>query len=466
MFADILLERSIYMLDFIIKLLDLKDEDIHYIDSISSFNDADFFIQLKVKDHICPHCGSFTHSIKDYKMRKISHKVLINFHSTIYYRQRRYICKNCGHSFIEYNPFSSSRYFLSPATVINILDDLKPYNSTFSSVARKYNVSVGTVIDIFDKHVQIPRKKLTEILCWDEFYFDRHSQKKYAFIMMDFKKKVILDILESRWNEDLYDYFFHIPIEERNQVHYIIIDMYANYRYLSQIFFQKAILCVDPFHVIKKVNDSLNDVRKRIMRYYSKDRDSLDYRLLKSRYHYILKKEDDLDNEKYFYDYILQYHTTEVGLAQRVIEINTELDIAYRIKEEYIALNDETEETFQGKAQKEKELNSLIRKIIISEIPEMIECAKTLKNWKKEILNSFKWFNGRRLSNGPIEGKNTYIKKIISNANGLKNFKRSRNKFLYSQNLYETYSITEHQIKIKMPGKKRGKYKKEKDDQQ
>ena len=88
--------------------------------------------------------------------------------------------------------------------------------------------------------------------------------------------------------------------------------------------------------------------------------------------------------------------------------------------------------------------------------------SKTLKNWKKEILNSFIWVNGRRLSNGPIEGKNAYIKKIISNANGLNNFERARNKFMYSQNLYEKYSITEHKHSIKRKGSPRGPYKNKK----
>lgn len=79
----------------------------------------------------------------------------------------------------------------------------------------------------------------------------------------------------------------------------------------------------------------------------------------------------------------------------------------------------------------------------LSNIQEMTECAKTLTNWKQEILSSFHWYDGRRLSNGPIEGKNNYIKKIISNANGLSNFKRARNKFIYSQNQYEKYLINE-----------------------
>lgn len=98
----------------------------------------------------------------------------------------------------------------------------------------------------------------------------------------------------------------------------------------------------------------------------------------------------------------------------------------------------------------------------LSNIQEMIECAKTLTNWKQEILNSFHWYDGRRLSNGLIEGKNNYIKKIISNANGLSNFKRARNKFIYSQNQYEKYLINENKESIKRIGNYRGKYKKRK----
>lgn len=49
---------------------------------------------------------------------------------------------------------------------------------------------------------------------------------------------------------------------------------------------------------------------------------------------------------------------------------------------------------------------------MISSITEMIDCAETLKNWKDDILNSFAWFDGRRLSNGPIEGKITISKNL------------------------------------------------------
>ena len=89
----------------------------------------------------------------------------------------------------------------------------------------------------------------------------------------------------------------------------------------------------------------------------------------------------------------------------------------------------------------EKELEIIIRDFRNSNIEEMEEVAKTLENWKQEILNSFVWIGNKRISNGPIEGKNYYIKKILYNGNGMMNFERSRNRILYSQNRYETYDL-------------------------
>ena len=126
-----------------------------------------------------------------------------------------------------------------------------------------------------------------------------------------------------------------------------------------------------------------------------------------------------------------------------------------------IHIYNENQKTFDID-KKTKEFDSLIKRMKLLDIQEMIECAKTLTNWKQEILNPFHWYDGRRLSNGPIEGKNNYIKKIISKANELSNFKRARNKFIYSQNQYEKYLINENKESIKRIGNPRGKYKKRK----
>jgi len=72
-----------------------------------------------------------------------------------------------------------------------------------------------------------------------------------------------------------------------------------------------------------------------------------------------------------------------------------------------------------------------------SGISEFEDVAATLENWEEEILASFVWIGNRRVTNGPIEGKNNYVKKILNNANGMQNFARARNRIMYSQNRYE-----------------------------
>ena len=448
------------MKKFIMNALALSNEQFKLIDNITHVNDYDIEITLKVKPQFCTKCNLQTTRIKDYYKRKISHSILLNRDTTIFYNRRRYFCKHCNASFIESNPFTmKDQSKVSSYSIINILHDLKPYNSTFSNVARKYNISTTKVIEIFDCYVQISRKPLSRCLNLDEFYFNRHSKYKYAFMIMDFERNVILDILESRHYSHLSNYFFNIPLVERNKVEYICIDMYRVYRSIALEYFKKATVCIDSFHVVKKVNDSLNAVRKRIMRTYKGNEDSIEYRLLKYRYKLLLKNEDDINSYRFYYDRMLHYHTTEHRVLEELLSIHKDLRIAYKLKEQYLHFNN-IEELKYNKATAENRFSLIVEAMETSEIEEFIECSKTLKNWKVEILNSFVWIGGRRISNGPIEGKNNYLKKIINNANGLKNFQRARNRFIFSQNLYEKHSLVKHENTIKQHGNKRGNYKK------
>ena len=76
----------------------------------------------------------------------------------------------------------------------------------------------------------------------------------------------------------------------------------------------------------------------------------------------------------------------------------------------------------------------------------MSNIAATLENWKQEIIYSFCTYDGRKLSNGPIEGRNKIIKIILRLANGYTNFKRFRNRVLYVLNKYETYDEKIHDV--------------------
>ena len=79
------------------------------------------------------------------------------------------ICPYWRKTFNEPNSFDKSYSSITNVTLISILNDLKHYTATYSSIAKCYNVSPSTVVRIFDNHVQLKRHHLQEIICIDDF---------------------------------------------------------------------------------------------------------------------------------------------------------------------------------------------------------------------------------------------------------------------------------------------------------
>ena len=416
--------------------IDLKDDHYHiYMDFISNA-------------HCCPFCGSIKLISKGYYKKNLVSVPINDRHVTIHARFKRIICNDCNVSFSDHHSIYYVNTKFTRTAIVSILKRLKPYNVTYSQVARDFGVSTQKIVDIFDMFVRVKRKHLPRILLIDEFHFSRHSKYKYPVLLMNFENKVIIDVVESRRHEIFSTYLYSINKKEREEVEYICTDMSSTFRTLIHTYFPNSSHIVDHFHVTRLVNDQLNNTRKRIMRKYSKNKNSNEYKILKNKYRLLLKCQDDIDNETYKYDHTLEYHCTENTVLQAVLNIDEDIRKAYQAKEEYLAFDQCTKAEIAD-CDKRQEFDSLIKKFKHINVEEFCELADSLSNWKEEILRSFIWIDDRRISNGPIEGKNNYIKKIISNANGMANFKRARNRIIYSQNKYETFSLLEHRDSIK-----------------
>ena len=99
----------------------------------------------------------------------------MNRKCTIIYNQRRYYCPTCEFSFHENNPFINTKENVTLETKVNVLIDLKDGGVTYTLIAKRYNLSVTKVQNIFDKHVDISRKTLPRVLSIDEHYFPSSS---------------------------------------------------------------------------------------------------------------------------------------------------------------------------------------------------------------------------------------------------------------------------------------------------
>lgn len=408
------------------------------------------YIKFKKIINCCPLCGSIKLLSKGYYTSELVACPFNGKPTIIKCKVKRFVCQDCSSYPVDMNPISYKNTNMTRTALMTILNELKPYTATYSHIAKSFGVSTSHIINLFDRYVRIKRKRLPRVLLIDEFYFSRKVKFKYPTILMNFENNVIIDVIKSRKQEITVDYFFSIPKKEKEAVEFICTDMSYTFKPLLNLYFPHSTLLIDHFHVIKYINDQLNNTRIRVMRKYSHDKTSLNYRILKNKYRLLLKNVEDLDDEIYKKDNILGFTTTQAGIVHQMTLLDNEINRAYKLKELYRAFDSITKEEIND-YDMEKELDSIIKQFEISQIEEMIEVSETLKNWKQEILNSFVWIKDRRISNGPIEGKNYYIKKILYNGNGMQNFERARNRILYSQNRYESYDLDiEYTDSIKM----------------
>ncbi len=267
----------------------------------------------------------------------------------------------------------------------------------------------------------------------------------------------ILDILRSRHKNKLLDYFKYIPLEERNRVRYVTMDMYDNYRIVVESRLKNAVIVIDSFHVMKHVNDALDEVRLSTLRKYSSDQKCDEYYLLKKK-KYVLYK-DELSDE-YEFNSHFRLKMNDQDYLNLILKIDRDLSAAYELSKKYYYFNHYWNE--YSKEDALKFLEEYIDLCFAINLTPFAELGNTFENWKTEIANSFipyKKHNGEtvRLSNSRIEGKNSYIKKMIRLANGYANFKRFRNRAMYCENRYDKYSLSPLENTIRRKHKKKNK---------
>lgn len=443
---------------FILDLFQLDPKDIHSIRCESKNGQTHFFVMLEPKYECCPDCGFDHPKIKNYVLKTIKHSALSNRPCQIHYKARRYVCPICHRTYYEHNPFVFRSQKISTLTILNCLKDLKDFNETFTSVARRHHISPTSVCSIFDNHVDISRKKLPKVINFDEVYAFRSPKSKYVCVLLDFVRQTPIDILPDRKWEFLSNYFQKIPLEERENVQLVCFDMYDTYRSISKKYFPSCRCSIDKFHVYQEFHRKMNSIRIRVMKGCTEK--DVNYYLLKKFNWLLFKDEESLDSEgnRLFdpcaerkWNRRLNKYCNYYELRELLLAIDNEMTQAYALKLEFKRFYKEN--NFQSAP---KALNPLILSFLQSPIMEMNQFGRTLMKWKEEIINSFIIVKheyriqkddgtvavlDKKINNSILENRNKVIKCIKNNANGYTNWQRFRNRLMYVLNPNETFHL-------------------------
>ncbi|NRN74729.1 ISL3 family transposase [Lactobacillus helveticus] len=371
----------------------------------------------------CPRCGQL--------MLKNGFKIVnvlgpsLHYQPTIWsIRNQKYLCKPssaCPSTITELAKVKDIKYrhHISQAIKQQVMIQLTT-NESQIDIAKELGISdwtVRRVIFNLDQFFKPNYHWLPRHIAFDDFKSGRFAPSGMSMILMNIENHRTIDIILSRRNRYLRNYFLRYDRAARLAVRTVTVDLYTPYRHLIHELFPHAIIIADHFHVVAQAYRALNKIRVKAMNQAGNG--SHQWRALKHFWKLILTPAGLLKYDNYWSRRNFGYtQLTDVEVIQRLLAFNDDLKQAYRYYQDLIlAINHRSKD----------ELNHLLA-IKWTQLPQSLQkVQRTLRRHRKEIITSFKYGD---YTNGPVEGTNNKIKVIKRATYGFRNFFNFRARIL------------------------------------
>ncbi len=254
-------------------------------------------------------------------------------------------------------------------------------------------------LNYLERHYSPPSLKGVDCIGIDEFAVRKGHV--YKTIVVDLRTGRILHVGEGK-GADALDKFWERIRKKDVHIKYVATDLSAAFISSAYENCPGAIHVFDHFHVVKLMNDKLDDIR-RVQ--YSMEKDINKRKVLKGTRYLLLKNGSDIFDKEY---------KTRLGNA---LDLNKPLFQAYYLKEQLKEIWSQT-----NKQEAEDVLDDWIKQAQESKIPQLINMANNLSAHRTGILA---WYDCY-ISTGKVEGINNKIKVMKRTAYGFRDDKYFR----------------------------------------
>lgn len=354
-----------------------------------------FTCTLKKKLKKCSKCRSCSIRIKETKVRRFRMLPLGSMKCFLELTVHKFFCHDCKSSCWVKLPFAVGKLPMTKSFANYILALIKV--TTVKGVATFLGLQWDTVKKIHKDFLNTTYQKISykklAYLSMDEFSIKKGHT--YMTVFLDIRTGRIIHAVQGRSVDDIRPFLERLA---KNASHLKAIAMDMSVSYISAIkkYLPHVSIVFDRFHVMKMLNEALDDIRKTERAKHEKEGQSIG----KGDRFLFLKNFDTLEAD-------------EKGRLQTLFKINKTLARAHALKEQL--------REFWNKTSKREGALFLIKWIfsaMASQIPGIIKVANTLLNHYEGLLNYFE----HRISNGKIEGVNNKIKVLKRNAYGYRDY--------------------------------------------
>ena len=346
----------------------------------------------------CAACGNIGLSLVGSRMRDILGVPSGLRKTVLRVRIRRYRCRRCGHVWQDSVPFASGNRHYSHRFAQYVVELLK--SCTVKSAASLLQVSWDTVKRIHKEYLRRryspPPLKGVRNIGIDEFSVRRGSD--FRTIVVDLDTGRIVHVGKGRGGDALLPFWRRVK-RLGVRIRHVATDLSA--AFIASVLENApgAKLVFDHFHVVKLMNEALDDVRRSLYRH---ERSVMRRRVLLGTRYLLLRNAEDVLDPKY---------RTRLD---NTLAMNEPLSKAYYMKE---ALRGIWMQPTKDEA--EKELYAWVEQARQSKVSRLGRMAATLMARRTGILA---WYDCR-FSTAKVEGINNKIKVLKRNAYGFRDDK-------------------------------------------
>lgn len=345
------------------------------------------------KTGTCPLCGKRCSNVEQLYERKIRDLDLAEAKCYLLFQQKKIRCK-CGYRGLEKLDFVDKSRRVTARLAQKIADDCE--EASLKEVARRYNLNWKTVKEIDRAYIKTLLPKADELdirrLAMDEIAIMKGH--KYFTVIRDYDTGVAIKILFGRGYEEVANALSSLGKDKLDKITHVSLDMWDPYIKAVKELCPNAKLVFDKFHVVKKVNEALDNIRK--AEFAKADNEE---RLNMKRKRWIILRRNKNLNRK------------QKESLNELMENNDKLYKAYLLKEQILSIFDDKESTFEGICQR---IKAWIENILTNGLEEFNQVIKTIQNYMYGILNYFRY----GMTNAIAEGFNTKINVIKRRAFG------------------------------------------------
>lgn len=347
-------------------------------------------LQRRHEHMTCPACSHIIWWYEDEYPRLIRDLDLADKKCFVCFMQRKIRCI-CGYRGIENTDFVD-RFSRNTKR----FEDLVGYlcrNMSLKNVAEAMDIDWKTVKNIDKKQLSKMVTTLSNVfptrIGVDEVAYQRGH--KYLTIVRSIDAGRVIWVGMERKKETLDRFFRELGAEKCKNIRVVVTDMWDPY-IASVKEHTNAEIVFDKFHIAKKINEALDDVRKQE---FAKADKEVRKRHKKKRF-LILRRKENLDKED------------EKGLDE-LMKDNQRLYQAYLLKEQALDILDEP----NGETATTR-LGTWFENVKKAGLPQFEKAVKTIQSYLYGVLNYFK----HRLTNAASEAFNNKIQLIKRRAYG------------------------------------------------